>query len=383
MRFSSTTATDLLPERKGHTAPILRLRSRLAPTVCLGVLVAFLVQGTLLGRVGLAQETTSENTTATKASSTSEEKNPLAAEQKRIAQKYDHFEQVLLRMAELTATTDPDRAALLRRVVAQSKERLVGPQFRETAERLSEGKLSQAIESQEGLRKDLHALLVLLQSENRQKELEARREQLRRQLKKLNRLIGRQRQLRRQTEQTDRPEDLAKPQAKLADQTGRLSQSMSEAKPPQEGSQEGSQEGDPSQDKKPSGSKSSSSGSGQPGPPQKPQDKTPPADPSKSKDDSTSKATETSKTSETQKTARRRPKTDGVGPRKTRENPGKTNRSKHKRRPSTSSSRPSPNSKQFSNSFAKKNAGDCWKTSKVDSRRCSPRRKRSTRRPVA
>ncbi len=301
MRFSSTTATDLLPERKGHTAPILRLRSRLAPTVCLGMLVALLVQGTLLGRMGLAQETTSENTTATKASSTSEEKNPLAAEQKRIAQQYDHFEQVLLRMAELTATTDPDRAALLRRVVAQSKKHLVGPQFRETTERLSEGKLSQAIESQEGLRKDLHALLVLLQSENRQKELEARREQLRRQLKKLNRLIGRQRQLRRQTERTDRPKDLAKPQAKLADQTGRLSQSMSEAKPPQDGSQEGSQEGGPSQDKKPSGSKSSPSGSGQPGPPQKKPSEKPQDDSAESPSGPASEATETSENSETQK----------------------------------------------------------------------------------
>ena len=36
---------------------------------------------------------------------------------------------VLLRMAELTASTDPRRAALLRKAVAQSEERLIDVQF--------------------------------------------------------------------------------------------------------------------------------------------------------------------------------------------------------------------------------------------------------------
>ena len=46
----------------------------------------------------------------------------LALEEQRIAEKYKHLEDVLLRMAELSAATDPRRAALLKKAVAQSKD---------------------------------------------------------------------------------------------------------------------------------------------------------------------------------------------------------------------------------------------------------------------
>ncbi len=46
----------------------------------------------------------------------------LTAEQKRIAEKYKHIEDVILRMAELSAPTDPRRAALLKRRSSRAKK---------------------------------------------------------------------------------------------------------------------------------------------------------------------------------------------------------------------------------------------------------------------
>ncbi|HEY4760208.1 MAG TPA: hypothetical protein VIH42_06490, partial [Thermoguttaceae bacterium] len=66
--------------------------------------------------------------------STSNEK--LVLEQQRIADKYKHFEEVMLQMTELIAQTDPGRAALLKKAIAQSKEELIGVRFERLVEYL-------------------------------------------------------------------------------------------------------------------------------------------------------------------------------------------------------------------------------------------------------
>ncbi|MHB8902366.1 MAG: hypothetical protein ACYC6Y_26705, partial [Thermoguttaceae bacterium] len=49
----------------------------------------------------------------------------LAERQRLVAEKFERLEQILLRMSELTAASDPGRAALLTKAVAESKERLI------------------------------------------------------------------------------------------------------------------------------------------------------------------------------------------------------------------------------------------------------------------
>ena len=53
----------------------------------------------------------------------------LGIEQQAIADNFQRLEDVLLRMAELSETTDPSRAVLLRKTVRQSEERLIGVQL--------------------------------------------------------------------------------------------------------------------------------------------------------------------------------------------------------------------------------------------------------------
>ncbi len=146
----------------------------------------------------------------------------LSLQQQAIADKYQHLEEVLLRMAELTASTDPRRAALLRRAVAQSKERLVGVQFETLVELLGKDQLSRAVENQESLDVDLRALLELLLSEDRSRRLESEKARVRGYLKEVNRIIKQQKSIQGRTPSAGDPGRLAEEQGSLSEDTGNL-----------------------------------------------------------------------------------------------------------------------------------------------------------------
>ena len=146
----------------------------------------------------------------------------LALEQQRIADRYRRLEQVLLRMAELTAGTDPHRAALLRKAVAQSKERLIDLQFERLRKLLEQDQLARAVENHANIQEDLAALLDLLQSEDRAKQLVERKKRLGEYLKELNRIIKSQENIKHRTGGSGDPKRLAPDQGELADRAGGL-----------------------------------------------------------------------------------------------------------------------------------------------------------------
>ncbi|MCE5267811.1 MAG: hypothetical protein LLG00_07985 [Planctomycetaceae bacterium] len=165
------------------------------------------------------------------ADGTAKPKQPSAAdklvqEQKNLAERYKHLEDVLLRMAELSATNDPRRAALLKKAVAQSKEQLISVRFDQLVELLGKEQLSRALENQGDLEQDLRSLLELLMSENREKTVQAEKARIREYLKRINTLIKRQEDIQARTAGGDRAKPLADEQAKLADKTGDLAQDI-------------------------------------------------------------------------------------------------------------------------------------------------------------
>ncbi len=191
----------------------------------------------------------------------------LSTEQQRIAEKYKHLEEVLLRMAELTATTDPQRAELLRKTVAQSKQRLIGVQFEKLVELLDRQRLSRAIEGQRDVERDLIQLLELLLSEDRAKRIAAEKTRIRKYLKHLNRIIRKQKALEGRTEGKGDAKKLAQEQGQLGDQTGRLSGQMKSdeelGKPgggEKSSEKSGEKDDDKSGDKKDGGDKGKKSG---------------------------------------------------------------------------------------------------------------------------
>ena len=143
-------------------------------------------------------------------------------QQQQIAEKYQHLEKVLLRMAELTETTDPTRAALLKQAVKQSGDQLVAVQFEQLVELLRGDQLSRAIENQSKLDKDLQSLLELLMSENRANRIESEKARIREYLKRLNTIITQQKDVQGRTENGDDPKKLSGEQQQLAEKTGGL-----------------------------------------------------------------------------------------------------------------------------------------------------------------
>lgn len=175
--------------------------------------------------------------------------------QRQTSERYRRFEETLLRMAELNASTNPRRAALLRQVIAESRDRLLDARFMELVELLEDQRYAKALENQENLQRDLVSLLTLLLSEDRAKRLAEEKARLKAYLKQVQRIAREQKDLRRRTERSEDAEQLAEKQDRLADDTGALERDMknasggspSEGSPSGEKSSEKSSEGSPSQ----------------------------------------------------------------------------------------------------------------------------------------
>lgn len=150
----------------------------------------------------------------------------LALEQQRLSDRFKRFEGLILRMAELSAATDPRRAALLRKAVAQSKERLISVQMETLVDLLRKDELGRALENQQAVEKDLMALLDLLMSENRAKRLESEKARIREYLKRLSALINQQKDIQGRTAGGGEPKALAEEQGRAADKAGGLAKDI-------------------------------------------------------------------------------------------------------------------------------------------------------------
>jgi len=120
-----------------------------------------------------------------------------------LSDRYAQLEQIILRMAEVSATTNPKRAELLRKVLTAGKDRLVSPRLDEVVRTLEQKRLTDAISAQEGIEKDLLELLKLLESENRDQRREAEKERIKEFLRDLEELIHKEKNLKQKTAQNE------------------------------------------------------------------------------------------------------------------------------------------------------------------------------------
>ncbi len=193
----------------------------------------------------------------------------LAAQQQQIADRYRRLEEILLRMAELSRGTDPRRAALLRQVVEQSKERLVGLQFEKLVELLKRDQLAPALAGQEELQADLCALLQLLLTESRAQRTRSEQARLRDYIRKIAELINQQQSILGRTAGGDDPKRLADEQNRVASRTGELAKTIRENEEGRAGAPpaEGGQAPKPGQAKPGEAKPASRAPPAQPGPP--------------------------------------------------------------------------------------------------------------------
>lgn len=222
------------------------LRTR-APACCLAMLLALFARGVAGAE---AAKPSSADPGAAGAGDKADAARPadkLGVEQQGIADSFRHLQDLLLRMAELSELADPRRAALLKKAVRESEERLIGVQFESLVELLEKDRLSRAIENQDNLREDLEALLELLLSENRSMRVESEKARIREYVKRLNQIIKQQKDVQGRTAGTGRTGPLADQQQKLADKTGDLAQDVQQKEeragvPPKDAARDSAQE---------------------------------------------------------------------------------------------------------------------------------------------
>ncbi|HUE73624.1 MAG TPA: hypothetical protein VMP01_22290 [Pirellulaceae bacterium] len=170
----------------------------------------------------------------------------LTLDQSRVSDRYARLEELMFKMASLEDATNPKRAALLRRAIAQSKERLTKTELEAVVKLLSQKQLKRALDGQVAVQGDLKALLELLQSEDRADRLKSEQERIKEYIKEVDRLIRLQKSLQGQTEGGLDAKKLAKDQGDLATRTGDLAQKIKENEEGKAGEEE-QEEGDDSQ----------------------------------------------------------------------------------------------------------------------------------------
>ena len=135
----------------------------------------------------------------------------------RLPKKFRDLEKVLIRMAELTAHTDPRRAALLRQAIAQSKDRDLEHRFDGLVDLLKQDRLAVGVKNQGEVQDDLKQLLDLLLSEDRGKRIESEKQRIRDYLRRVNQIIKEQRGLQGETQGGADEKKLAGRQGELGD----------------------------------------------------------------------------------------------------------------------------------------------------------------------
>src|SRR5579872_4013098 len=151
----------------------------------------------------------------------------LAVGQETISRRYKRFEDTLYKIAEALRKTDPDRADLLLRAIGKSKEDRISQQMVDLVQLLKENKqLGDAIDRQGDVVTQLHALLDLLLSEDRQKELKEEQARIKKYIEEVNRVIAKEKANRADNERGAPADEVAGQQKKIAEQTGNLGKQM-------------------------------------------------------------------------------------------------------------------------------------------------------------
>jgi hypothetical protein len=180
----------------------------------------------------------------------------LSVDQARLADRYNRLETVLARLAELSASTDPRRAKILREAVAKSRDEGLDEHFESIVSLLEDERLSAAAGRQTELQKQLDELLALLLKADRDRELDSQHKRIKAYLKEVGRLIRLQKGLEARTEGGDETQRLAKDQQQVGDQTGELGKTISDTERPADKSAD-AKSGDKSDDQAQKGDKPS------------------------------------------------------------------------------------------------------------------------------
>ncbi|MBL9163798.1 MAG: hypothetical protein JNL18_13790 [Planctomycetaceae bacterium] len=176
-------------------------------------------------RLAVAQEAAPATAAAPEAAGS----ESLAEIEARLADRYARLETLVERLAELSRSTQPRRATLLRQLISQSRDRDVTGRFEKVIAALEQESFSSAIDGQTALEVELNKLLELLLQEDRDRQIDSERKRIGRYLQEVNRLIRMQRGVKARTDGGDEAQELADDQQQVGDKTRELGDEVEEA----------------------------------------------------------------------------------------------------------------------------------------------------------
>ena len=156
----------------------------------------------------------------------------LTKRQNGVADRYQRLEELLLRLAEMEASENPERAALLRRAAKQSSDQFVLSKLRAASESLENQEFQKAVDNQGGAKEELDALLKLLMSEDRSKRIRKEKERYAKLIKDLKRNLNNQRSTRARTENGADMKQVEKEQGDVTDRSEELRKRLSDENQP-------------------------------------------------------------------------------------------------------------------------------------------------------
>ncbi len=154
----------------------------------------------------------------------------LVEEQRRVAEKFKRFEQVIKLLAQFSDEADQDQAKLLRQVFAESQGRSLDGKFDELVKVLQERQLARASGDQQEMTRQLEELLAMLLAAERGKELKSEQARVKEFIKQIKLMINKQMELEGRTADGD-PKEVAPDQEKLAGSAAELAKKMAQGKP--------------------------------------------------------------------------------------------------------------------------------------------------------
>ncbi len=206
----------------------MRMRLRIWRPLMIAMLLAISGAGFDVSPRVLAQEGTAESPAPVAAPAPGGEES-LAEIEARLADRYARLETLVERLAELSRSTQPRRATLLRQLITQSRDRDVAGQFEKVVAALEQESFSSAIDGQASLETELNKLLELLLQEDRDRQIDSERKRIGRYLQEVNRLIRMQRGVKARTDGGDEAKELADDQKQVGDKTKELGDEVEEA----------------------------------------------------------------------------------------------------------------------------------------------------------
>lgn len=152
----------------------------------------------------------------------------LADKQQQVAERYRRLEELLLRLADVEAEENAERAALLRRAAKQSRDLFVLDRLNTASQSLRSQQFKNALDSQNSAKEGLERMLTLLLSEDRPQRIRDEKERVGKMIQELKLVERLQKSTRARTENGMALEAISEEQKQIGDRAEKVREALRE-----------------------------------------------------------------------------------------------------------------------------------------------------------